>query len=413
MEIERAKGTKEVEPKEKTVMNKILSVITKNFELYGFQPLETPTLQRYDVLAGKYAGGTEILKETFKLKDQGKRQLALRYDLTVPLAIYIALNPQIKLPFKRYEIGKVYRDGPISSERFREFWQCDVDTIGSNSMLADAEFMQMVYKILKELELKPIIKINNRKILDGIMKYAGIKENQIESTILSIDKLDKIGVEGVKKELKQKKIKAGNLLEIISINGNNETKIKKLKEILKDNEGINEIEELLLYCPYVAFDISLARGLAYYTGTIFECFIENSEIKTAIASGGRYDKMIGKMVNNNQEYPAVGISFGLSRIAQAIDYKEKTNIKCFIISIGTQKETQKLANELRENGVATMTDIMKRGVTKNLDYCSSLEIPYVIFLGENELKQGKYKIRNMNTGKEEMVDFNGLLKILK
>ncbi len=416
MEVERAKGTKEVEPKEKVVMNNILKVITRNLELYGFQPLETPILQRYDVLAGKYAGGAEILKETFKLKDQGKRQLSLRYDLTVPLAIYVSLNPQVKIPFKRYEIGKIFRDGPISSQRFRELWQCDADTIGSPSMLADAEIIQMTFKIFKNLKLDIKVKVNNRKILDAVIKYSNIKENMIESVILTIDKLDKIGIEGLKKELKDKKItkiQTAKLLEILTIKGNNETKLKKLKETIGENEGTTEIEELLKYSQNATLDLALARGLSYYTGTIFECFLENSEINTAVASGGRYDKMIGKMLDNKQEYPAVGISFGLNRIAQAKKTEEKTNIKCFVISIGTQKETQKLANELREQGIETAIDIIGRGVSKNLDYANSLEIPYVIFLGENELKQGKYKLRNMETGKEEMLDLNGLIKVLK
>jgi len=196
-EVERAKGTREVNPEDKLLMNHVVDNLRRIFELYGFLPLETPTLQKFDVLASKYAGGAEILKETFKLNDQGKREIALRYDLTVPLALYIALNPNIKLPFKRYEVGKVFRDGPISSERFREFWQCDVDIIGSSSMLAEAELINLAFKAFKEFDLDVEIKINNREILDAIMKYAGIDSSKIETIILTIDKLDKIHEEGV------------------------------------------------------------------------------------------------------------------------------------------------------------------------------------------------------------------------
>src|SRR3989338_5235159 len=275
MKLEIAKGTREIEPKEKIVMNYIIEVIKRNFELYGFSPIETPILQRIDVLASKYAGGAEILKEIFKLNDQGERELALRYDLTVPLGIYIALNPNIKLPFKRYEIGKVFRDGPVSTERFREFWQCDADVVGSASMVTDAELMDLGLKTFRDLNLSVDIRVNNIKILKGIILSANISDDKISSTILILN---------------------------------------KLKLILKDNEGIKEMEKLIDYVPQINFDASLARGLSYYTGTIFEVGLLNSKIKTTICSGGRYDNMIGDFIDNNQKYPAVGISFGLDRI---------------------------------------------------------------------------------------------------
>ena len=245
--VERAKGTFEVRPEQKLIRNKILNVLVKTFELYGFQPLETPTLQRFDTLASKYAGGSEILKETFKLKDQGDRDLALRYDLSVPLAIYGALNPQVKLPFKRYEIGKVFRDGPVSSERFREFWQCDIDTIGSSSMLADAEIINLASAVLNELNLNVIIKVNNRKILDGMMDYCNIPNEKIEPAILTLDKLEKIGKNGVVDELREKGLttdQINKLIKIISLK-----KIEEIKKIIENNEGIKEMEELFKYAP--------------------------------------------------------------------------------------------------------------------------------------------------------------------
>src|SRR3989338_429526 len=369
MEIELAKGTKEVNPEQKLIRNRILNVLLKVFELYGFQPLETPTLQRLDVLASKYAGGAEILKETFKLNDQGNRDLALRYDLTVPLAIYVALNPNIKLPFKRYEIGKVFRDGPVSSERFREFWQCDVDTIGSGSMIADAEIINLASRVFNELKLKVKIKANNRKILDGLMDYCNIQENDREAAILTIDKLEKIGTDSVKKELKEKgleDIKIKKLINLISLKGKNKEKISKIKKVLNNNKGVEDIEELLKYAPQAEFDPSLARGLAYYTGTVFEIFLINSEIKSAVCSGGRYDKIIGNFIGNNQDYPAVGISFGLDRIEQALKFDEKTTTKVYIIPIKQNKKAAELANELRNNNINADIDLMNRGVSKNL-----------------------------------------------
>ncbi len=414
--MERAKGTKEVNPEQKLIRNRILNILIKTFELYGFQPLETPTLQRFDALASKYAGGSEILKETFKLKDQGDRDLALRYDLTVPLAIYVALNPQVKLPFKRYEIGKVFRDGPISSERFREFWQCDVDIVGSSSMLADAEILNLVSMVFKELKLKVLIKVNNRKILDGLMAYCGIQDNKIETAILTIDKLEKIGNEGVRKELKEKGFEdqqISKLIKLISLKAINKEKITKIKKILIDNKGVEEIEELLRYAPQSEFDPSLARGLAYYTGTVFEIFLKNSEIKSAVCSGGRYDNMVGNFIGSGQEYPAVGISFGLDRIEQALKFNEKTTTKVYVIPIKQIKKAAELVADLRGDGINSDMDLMNRGISKNLDFANTLGIPYVVFVGEDEVKKKKFKLRNMKTGKEEMLKISEIAKRLK
>ncbi len=414
--IERAKGTWEVKPEQKIIRNRILNVLVKVFELYGYQPLETPTLQRFDTLASKYAGGTEILKETFRLKDQGNRDLALRYDLTVPLASYIALNPQVKLPFKRYEIGKVFRDGPVSSERFREFWQCDVDVVGPSSMLADAEYIKIIFRVFKELNLKVAVKINNRKILDGIMQYSNIKKDLIESAILTVDKLEKIGLEGVKKELKEKGISSGQiekLIKIISLKGSNKQRLDSLKKLMKDNEGIKEIEELLDCSPEAEFDPTLARGLAYYTGTIFESFLVNSEIKTSVCSGGRFDNMVGNFIDNNQKYPAVGISFGLDRIEKAVKLDSKTTTKVYIIPINQIKKASELTEELRNNDINADVDLMNRSISKNLDFANALAIPYVIFIGENEIKQKKFKLKDMKSGKEELLSASDIIKKLK
>ena len=205
--IQTAKGVKDVNVEEKIQINKIIKIITETCEKYGFNPLQTTTLERYETLAAKYAGGAEILKETFKLKDQGKRNLGLRYDLTVPLARYIAMNPNLKMPFKRYELGQVFRDGPIKTGRYREFTQLDADTIGSSNMLADAELLAIASEVFSRLNLKFIIRINNRKILDEILDYYNIQKDKRENMILSIDKLDKIKVSGVKKELQDKGFK--------------------------------------------------------------------------------------------------------------------------------------------------------------------------------------------------------------
>ncbi len=199
MSVEFAKGTRNISPEEGLIREEVVTTIKEFFRRYGFKPLETPILQRYEELTAKYAGGAEIMKEIFQLQDQGKRNLALRYDLTVPLALYMTENPTVKLPFKRYEIGKVFRDGPIKKGRTREFWQCDADMIGSSSLIADAECINLMQDVFDALQVKVKIKVNNIKILHAMMRAAGATDTN--SAILTIDKLDKVGKESVVKEL--------------------------------------------------------------------------------------------------------------------------------------------------------------------------------------------------------------------
>ncbi len=411
-ELQRARGTRDVLPENQIIRTKIISILKETFELFGYSPLETPVIERFEVLSSKYAGGAEILKETFKLKDQGGRDLALRYDLTVPLARLVGMNPQLKMPFKRYQIGEVFRDGPVSLGRYRQFMQCDVDIIGCKDMAADAECINIAAVAFKELGLTIEIRISNRKILNALLEKAGIEENKKDEVILSIDKLEKFGKETVIDELKEKNISEktiNELIQILTIQGKNEEKLDKIKELIPDNEGLKEIEELMNYLKILdinfIFDVSLARGLSYYTGTIFETFIKASKIKTAVCSGGRWDKMIGEFLGRG-DYPAVGISFGLDRIFDAYleknPIKQKTVTKIFIIPIGTLKRSLKIAKKLREVKIKVDIDLTGRGPSKNLNYANSLGIPYVLFIGENELKENKVKLKNMDAGEENL-----------
>ena len=418
MTLQRAKGTRDFLPEQKIVRQYIIDTLREVFELYGYSPLETPVLERYETLSSKYAGGSEILKEVFKLRDQGNRELALRYDLTVPFSRVIAMNPQLKMPFKRYQTGPVFRDGPISTGRVREFWQCDVDIVGIKKMTADAEILSLADMAYKRLGLKVKIKINNRKILNSILKEADITENQ-EDIILIIDKLYKIGVKGVKEELKSKKLtdkQINKIISLISIKGSNSKKLKELCK-LENKEGLEEIKELLSYLKEfntkVEFDITLARGLSYYTGTIFEVVL-NNDLSLSLGGGGRYDDMISKFMDSKQEYPAVGISFGLDRIYNILVNKniKKTNTRLFIIPIQTLKESLNISQKLRENNINTDIDLNNKGISKNLDYANKLNIPYVLFIGENELKKKKLKLKDMNSGKEKFLTIKELCKFL-
>jgi len=418
MKLQRAKGTQDFLPEQKIVRQYIIDTLREVFELYGYSQLETPVLERYETLSSKYAGGSEILKEIFTLKDQGNRELALRYDLTVPFSRVIAMNPQLKMPFKRYQIGQVFRDGPISTGRVREFWQCDVDIVGIKKMTADAEILSLADMVYKKLGLKVKIKVNNRKVLNSILKEADITENP-EDIILTIDKLYKIGIKGVKEELKSKKLndkQINKIINLISIKGSNQQKLKELSK-LENKEGLEEIKELLSYLKEfktkVGFDITLARGLSYYTGTIFEVVL-NKDLSLSLGGGGRYDDMISKFMDSKQEYPAVGISFGLDRIYNLLVNKniKKTNTKIFIIPIQTLKESLSIAQKLRENNINTDIDLNNKGISKNLDYANKLNIPYVLFIGENELKKKKLKLKDMNSGKERFLTISQLCNFL-
>jgi len=422
MELQLPKGTRDFAPEEKILRDRIVGTLKEVFELYGFAPLETPVLERYDVLASKYAGGAEILKETFKFKDQGERDLGLRYDLTVPLCRYVGMNPNIKMPFKRYQIGEVFRDGPVASARYRQFLQCDPDIIGSSSMAADAEIISLIYAVFPKLNLEAFVKVNSRKLLNDILDYCGVGKDRQEAAILSIDKLEKFGPNVVKNEMKEQgidSVKINKALDLISIKGGNEEKIRQLKNFLKSSEGLTELEELLSYLKIMGLDaeldISLARGLSYYTGTVIETFLKNSNVKSSVCAGGRYDRIIGNFLGKG-EYPAVGVSFGVDRLYDALMEKEKTtvktNTKIYIIPIKTLSESVRIAQQLREAGINTDIDLNDKGPSKNLEYANSLGIPYVLFIGKKELQEGKLKLRDMKTGEEEMTNIIEVIKRL-
>lgn len=423
MSLQLPKGTRDFSPEDKIIVDKIVSTLKKVFELYGYAPMDTPVLERYDVLSSKYAGGSEILKETFRLKDQGNRELGLRYDLTVPLARYVGMNPNIKTPFKRYQIGEVFRDGPVASSRYRQFLQCDVDVVGSASIAADAEMIAVAYAAFNNLDLEVVVKFSNRKLLNDMLDYCGIEKDKQEGAILSIDKLEKFGASIVKNELRQQKIsddKINKVIGIVNIKGSGQQKIAQLKNLLKDSKGLAEIEQLSICLKDLnfeaEFDVSLARGLAYYTGTVIEAFLKNSSVKSSVCAGGRYDAMIGSFLGKGS-YPSVGISFGIDRIYDAVaerqKYGKKTSTQAYIIPIRAFGESMKIARQLREAGINTDIDLMDKSPSKNLEYANSLGIPYAVFVGKRELEQNKVKLRDMKTGGEELLEIKAVIAKLK
>jgi histidyl-tRNA synthetase len=424
MKIQQAKGTRDVQAADKLLKNKIVNTFQEIFERYGFMPLETPILERMDTLSAKFAAGenSDALKEIFRLKDQGKRDLGLRFDLTVPLARYVAMNPTLKMPFKRYAVGRVFRDGPIKLGRYREFWQMDIDTVGTSSMLADAEIVAMTAAAFKALDLKVKIKINNRKVLNGILEQAGIKDK--ESAIIAIDKLDKIGKSGVSEELKERGYTIKQIEAVFSLISPKMTLAQLRKKLTTDigKEGLQELTDVFSYLKsmdvsQVVFDVSLARGLAYYTGTVFEAYLENGPVLSSLAGGGRYDNMIGNYLGGGRVVPAMGISFGIEptidtlKALGKIDGTIKT--KAFVIPINTVDESLKVVQDLRNEGIAADISLGKKGVSKNLQYANALSIPYSIIIGENELKKKKVLLRDMSSGTETLLSVKDVVKKLK
>ena len=432
MELMNAKGTQDINPEEKILKNEIIAKLNVLFELYGYSPLETPILERLDVLTAKFAAGDEsdAAKEIFKLKDQGDRELGLRFDLTVPLARFVAMNPMLKMPFKRYQIGQTFRDGPIKLGRWREFWQCDVDVVGCKAMTADAEVILLALDFFERMDFDAYIEVNNRKLLTGILEDCGIDEADAESVIISIDKLNKLGQEGVSKELFDKKIDKDVQKKLFTFfeGEKKDTKalISDLRKKLKSPvgiQGLDEIEELFGYIEKsrlkdIELNISFARGLSYYTGTVFEGFLRESKVTSSICGGGRYDRMIGMYTGGKRDYPAVGISFGLVPITEALKADKKSSssksvTKLFIIPIKTVKECFEIAKIMRANGIKTEVDLVGRGISKNLSYANTLEIPYVLFVGQDELKEGKLKLRDMKKGEEFMISMEEVCSKLR
>jgi len=434
IELQTAKGVRDAGAEELIVRNKLISKMIKIFEKYGFDPLETPLIERLDVLNVKFGAGedSDVAKEIFRFKDQGDRDLGLRFELTLSMCRHVAMNPTIKLPFKRYEIGRVYRDGPIKLGRTREFYQCDVDIVGSKRMLADAECIRLALDVFNALGLDAYIEVNNRKLLNGILEYAGVTENKRELTIITLDKLSKIGVQGVSDELKERGInitsikKIIELLAVLKLEGNILDNIKELKKLISNDigkEGIKEIEELFSYFTKkekenIKFNSSLARGLSYYTGTVFEGFLRDSEITSSICGGGRYDEMIQMLMQSKDALPAVGISFGLVPIMEEIKRKQtdfkKTVTQIYVVAIGdTAVDAIKIASDIRKAGLNCEVDLMNRNISKNLKYANGKQIPFVLFVGEKELKSGKLKLRDMKSGKEKNIASKNLIKDVK
>lgn len=431
--FETLKGTYEYLPEEQTLREKIKSVLRDTFRIYGFPPVETPILCMYDLLASKYSEDADILNETYKLSDQGERSLGLRYDLTICFSKLIATNGSIVMPFKRFEIGKVFRDGPVKLGRNREFTQCDVDVVGVKSIMQDAEFMNLTHDAFKNLGLEIEIRYNNRKLLSGLIEkiFGHLDEKMNRKVIMLIDKLDKLTNEELKAEFKKIDFdgdKVDSLLDSLNLSYQDlkDKFLERAEGILK--EGFDELDELMdltdrtsakedmVFSPY------LARGIDIYTGTVWEIFLRERNVNghdfnVSLGGGGRYDNIITAFVGTGEEYPAIGMSFGLDVIYEILKKKNEgekhPSVDLFIIPIGTEKESFTLATGLRTEGLRVEIEKMDRRVKKSMNYANKENIPFVIVLGEDEIKNKILKIKNMISGEEHEFSTGDYVSIKK
>lgn len=444
------KGTRDFSPVEMVKRNYIFDTIKEVFQLYGFMPIETPSMENLSTLMGKY--GEEGDKLLFKVLNSGDfiskvrdeqlqernsvklttkiSEKGLRYDLTVPFARYVVQHRNdISFPFKRYQIQPVWRADRPQKGRYREFYQCDVDVIGSNSLLNEVELIQIVDEVYRRLQLNVVVKLNNRKILAGIAEIIGEAEKIIDITV-AIDKLDKIGLENVNKELAEKGVSAKaieTLQPIILLSGTNAEKAAKLKELLAGSEvgmkGIEELETVFNYLESlnveteVELDLTLARGLNYYTGAIFEVKSKDMEFGS-ITGGGRYDDLTG--IFGLKDVSGVGISFGADRIYDVLEQMNKfpeetaATTKVLFINFGEKEELFCLPvlSKLRANGINAEIYPASQKMKKQMTYANNKNIPYVIMVGETEMEEGVVSLKNMETGDQEKLTPEQLIEKL-
>ncbi|OGI14963.1 histidine--tRNA ligase [Candidatus Micrarchaeota archaeon RBG_16_49_10] len=422
------RGTRDFLPEEMILRERVFDTVKSIFQRWGFDPFKTPAFENYELFAMKESIGEGEADKLYVFEDKSGRKLSLRFDQTVPFCRQMASNPQLPKPVRRYEISRVWRYEEIKRGKYREFWQCDCDTAGAKSMLADAEVIAIVLEVLEELGFKGYMRVNNRKLLTAIIEDCGVNRKKVLDAYRAIDKLDKIGKYGVRRELDERGIggAADKIMEILEIDGKPEEVLEKIKDAVKTKdaeEGIRELGELVGFLKdlgkeNVIIDLSLARGLDYYTSTIFEAMSDEKSIGS-LAGGGRYDRMIGAFAEGREETPSVGFGLGVERIIDLLKdrdkVKRKTYTKVFVVNVSAnvKKDCLKLAQELRGAGISTQVDVMDRPLRKQLEYINSLGIPYAVIVGENEVKSGKFKLKNMATGEEIEVtgkDLSGKLK---
>ena len=412
-------GFMELLPSEQIQFNNMKNKIEETYKRFGFLPINTPVIELTEVLLAKAGGETEKQMYSFK---KGDKDLSLRFDLTVPLAKYVAKNQgNLSFPFRRYQIGKVYRGERPQKGRYREFYQCDIDIIGEEDLglISEAELPSVIAEIFKSLGFdKFVIRINNRKILNGFFEAIGQK-NQSAEILRIIDKLDKIGLEAVIAELQKievSKEQVEKISKFISIKGSNLEKVHQLQELGIEskvfNEGIFEISEVMKYMKSFGlkeqnfeFDLTIARGLDYYTGTVYETFLTQYRELGSVCSGGRYENLASNYTN--KKFPGVGVSIGLTRLFYKLnelgilDKNVQSVAKVLVIPMLEDKTSAiKFATNLRTLGINTEVYLNDKKLKSKMKYADKLNIPFVVVYGENEEESNEVVVKNMETGEE-------------
>jgi len=425
-------GFMELLPQEQIIFNQMKEKIQKSYEKFGFLPLDTPIIEKSEVLLAKAGGETE--KQIYRF-NKAESDLALRFDLTVPLAKYVTqYYNNLSFPFRRYQIGKVYRGERPQKGRFREFYQFDIDIIGDGelSIINDAEIPSIIYNTIKELGFNDFtICINNRKILNGLFKELKQEEKSVDIMRI-IDKLEKIGKENVVESLKDLEISdkdINKIIDFIQINGTNDEKIQKLEELKFENEtfnqGLEELKEVVKYVrifgvPEESFkvDLTIARGLDYYTGTVYETFLNDYREVGSVCSGGRYENLAE--FYTDRKLPGVGVSIGLTRLfyklneLQAIKIEDKSVSKVLVAPMSDDIEyALKVATTLRNAGINSEVYLEDKKIKAKFKYADRLKIPYVIIIGEDEIKERLVALKNMGTGEQITIKIEEAIEILK
>lgn len=425
-------GFMELLPNEQIQFNGMVDKIRNSYERFGFLPLDTPIIEMAEVLLAKAGGETE--KQIYRF-DKGDNDLALRFDLTVPLAKYVCeYFNDITFPFKRYQIGKVYRGERPQKGRYREFYQCDIDIIGDGelSIVNDAEMPSVIYNTIRELGFEEFtIKINNRKLLNGLFIELELNEESVEIMRI-IDKLEKIGKENVIKCLQDLKIaesKIETILSFIEINGTTDEKLKKLEELRISNElfkqGLEELSEVIKYVrlfgvpdTHFIVDLTIARGLDYYTGTVYETFLNGYREVGSVCSGGRYENLAE--FYTDKKMPGVGVSIGLTRLFYKLNelniLREETKsiAKVLVVSMSdTPNKALEVGKTFRDVGINTDVYIEDKKIKSKFKYADKLQIPYVAIIGEEEEKNGTVSLKNMETGEQEEISIEEAIEKLK
>ena len=427
------RGMRDILPEQMIRRQYVIDVIRDVFEEFGFEPLQTPAMELSEVLTGKY--GPDAEKLIYQAGHTGgKEDISLRYDLSVPLCRVVAMYPQLPKPFKRYQIDPVWRAERPQKGRYRQFYQCDADTVGSDSMLADAENVNLIYQVLSRLGFQQFeININNRKLITGLGEYSGVPAEQLGGLYRSIDKLDKIGLEGVTEELQENGIAEDvidKLLTLLQVKGDAITVLADMKKQLANfeiaREGITELEELINYITtlgvpetYYRVNVAMVRGLEYYTGPIYETVVEEPKIGS-ITGGGRYDELIGSF--SKQSFPATGTSFGIERIIDVMEEfdmfpstvgKTVTQVLMTVFDDDLMEESLKLGTRLRQGGIRTEVYFQPSRISTQLKYADSKGIPYAAILGSDELAAGVVAVRDLASREQENVPLDEVVDRIK